>query len=271
METPETTVTPPAPDAAPPAAELTEVLPTRRIAFPKQLDILRTYAAIGGSGQAVGNQELASVVGMSPQTTSLANGFLLACALIRRAERGYVPTPEVVRFQRAYQWSPDTAAHELAPVLENTWFAQALQPHLALGPISDGKAMAILGQIANATKHRAPELRLLIDYLDAAGLVQRHDGSIRAASPSSTEAPKGDQPPPAFAPAPALRAEPGPMRKGDLPLLIQGLLEQLPPGQQWSRQKADRWLQMAKMTFEVVYDLGPEDGASQASARGDQE
>lgn len=268
MENLEAHQTPSSPDAAPPATNLTEVLPTRRIAFGKQLDILRTYAAIGSSGQTVGNQELADVVGLSPQTTSLANGFLLACGLISRADRGYVPAPEVVRFQRAYQWSPDTAAHELAPILENTWFAQALQPHLALGPITDAKATKILGQLANATKHRAAELRLLMDYLEATGLIERHDGNIRAASPENSNVPKVE---PSSASTPTPRPEPVPMRGGGLPLLVQGLLEQLPQDRTWTRAKADKWLQMAKMTFEVVYDLGPDESSFQPSDRGDQE
>ena len=128
--------------------------------------------------------------------------------------------------------------------------------------------MAILGQIANATKHRAPELRLLIDYLEAAGLVQHYDGSIRVGSPDRTDVPANEQP---SSPAPLPRAESAPMRGGGLPLLVQGLLEQLPSDRTWTRTRADKWLQMAKMTFEVVYDLGPDDGPQRPSAEGGQE
>lgn len=248
------------------AESLSEVLPTRRIAFPKQLDLLRSYAAAGASGQAVGNQDVADLVGMSPQTTSLANGFFLASGLINRAERGVTPAPEVVRFQRAYQWSPETAAHELAPLLDRTWFAQALQPHLALGPISDAKAMKILGSACGATKHRSAELRLLVDYLDASGLISRKDGQITAASPD-------ESPQPAAAPptAPPPTDTTPPKRGGGLPLLIQGLLEQLPSDRAWTRAQARNWLRMAAMAFDVVYDLGPNDGPLQPDDEGNQE
>jgi hypothetical protein len=253
-----------------PAESLTEVLPTRRIAFPKQLDLLRAYAALGTSGGSVENQAVAELVGMSPATTSLANGFFLACGLIARAEGGVTPAPEVVRFQRAYQWSPETAPHELAPVLERMWFAQALQPPLALGPITDAKAMAILGSASGATKHRAAELRLLIDYLEASGLIARSDGHIRAASPdeSQREATVAASATPPAAPPPDA---PLPKRGGGLPLLIQGLLEQLPQDRRWTRAQAQQWLKLAEMTFDVVYDLGPDDGTMRRDDRGDQE
>ncbi len=251
---------------APSSETLTEVLPTRRIAFARQLDLLRAYAASGASGGAVGNQEVADLVGMSPQTTSLANGFFLACGLIARAERGVTPAPEVVRFQRAYQWNPETAAHELAPLLDRTWFAQALQPPLALGPITDAKAMAILGSAAGATKHRSAELRLLIDYLDASGLIARSDGHIRATSPSDVlrDAP-GELPA-------TVPTDPTPSKRpGGLPLLIQGLLEQLPHDRRWTRAQAQRWLKLAEMTFDVVYDLDPDESNSRRDPGGGRE
>lgn len=248
-----------------PSESLTEVLPTRRIAFAKQLDLLRSYAAVAASGKPVGNQEVADVVGMSPQTTSLANGFFLACGLIVRGEGGFMPAPEVVKFQRAHQWTPDTAAHEIAPILERTWFAQALKPHLALGPITDSKAMAILGSATNATQHRAAELRLLVEYLEASGLIQREDGHVRAPSPDHSPEPSAaatqpDSPTPE-PPTPT-------MRGGGLPLLIQGLLEQLPQDGHWTRARAKKWLQMAEMTFEIVYELGPDKDDSGSSPEG---
>lgn len=44
---------------------------------------------------------------------------------------------------------------------------------------------------------------------------------------------------------------------GQAPLLIQGLLKQLPPeGAAWDRGKAENWLGIARMTFEMVYDFG---------------
>jgi hypothetical protein len=248
---------------APSADSLTEVLPTRRIAFGKQLDLLRAYAAAGAGGGPVGNQEVAELVGMSPQTTSLANGFFIACGLITRAERGFAPAPEVVRFQRAYQWSPETAAHELAPVIDRSWFAQALQPPLALGRITDAKAMAILGSASNATKHRSAELRLLIDYLEASGLIVRTDGHMRAASPDDkhdSEAP--GQPPTSTAQTAPQPDIPRAQRGGALPLLIQGLLEQLPQDHRWTRVQARQWLKLAELTFDLVYDLDPDGGDS---------
>jgi hypothetical protein len=233
---------------------LTEVLPNRRVAFPRQIELIRGYGALGASGEPVENQAVARVVGLKPETASLANAFFLASGLIRRDDRGVTtPAPEVVSFQRDYEWTPDTAAHALAPLLERAWFGKALAPFLAMGPITEAKAIAVLGSASNATQHRSAELRVILDYLEVSGVIERRDGQIRKGSPASTAPAKEDapiEPPPA---APVLPVQESPYDK--LPLLIRGLLEQLPEGTTWTPQGVKDWLAMAELAFRVVYDL----------------
>lgn len=52
---------------------------------------------------------------------------------------------------------------------------------------------------------------------------------------------------------------PTPPPTPEAPMLILGLLKQLPPeGSKWDRNKAKHWLGIAEMTFEMVYDFdGP--------------
>src|SRR5271157_4144845 len=80
-----------------------KVLPTDRIAFPRQLDLLRAYAiASGPTGKAVSLNDVASVMKLTASTISLANPFFTDIGLIARIEGGFVPAAEVISFNRAF-------------------------------------------------------------------------------------------------------------------------------------------------------------------------
>src|SRR6266478_4088427 len=56
--------------------KLTKILPSDRVTFAKQLEILRGYAAASAQGtKAVTNVELASIIGMAAETISTCNAF----------------------------------------------------------------------------------------------------------------------------------------------------------------------------------------------------
>src|SRR4051794_11552985 len=83
----------------------TRTLPTNRISFANQLNLLRAYAAASDTGtKPVTNDAVASIAGMSPNTATLANGFFADVGFLQRSDGGYVPAPEVVSFQQVYQW-----------------------------------------------------------------------------------------------------------------------------------------------------------------------
>jgi hypothetical protein len=51
-----------------------------------------------------------------------------------------------------------------------------------------------------------------------------------------------------------------------MPLLVQGLLEQLPTEGEWSRAQADRWLEVARQIFDVAYKIdAPTSGQGELS------
>ncbi len=160
-------------------ARPTKPLPTDRITFDRQLTLLRTYASVHQqSAKPVTNAQVAAIVGMEASTVALANAFFTDIHLLQRMpDGGFVPSPEVVDFLNARAWNPDTAGYKLAPILSETWFAKAILSRLALDPVEEDKAIQVLGEVAVATpKHRA-NLRMLISYMEVAGLAQR-DGSI---------------------------------------------------------------------------------------------
>src|SRR5437867_10717172 len=62
-------------------------LPTERITFAKQLDILRAWAAASGpAGKVATNDDVAEIVRMQPSTVSLANPFLASGGLIVKTD-----------------------------------------------------------------------------------------------------------------------------------------------------------------------------------------
>src|SRR5262245_56425834 len=111
------------PTDKPKAPKPSKPLPTTRIAFTKQLDILRAYAvAYATSGKSVTNVEIGNIVKMSPSTVPHATGFFgdAEIGLLIRGDGGvgYVPSSPVIAFNRAYAWNAETAAHKLAPAFQ---------------------------------------------------------------------------------------------------------------------------------------------------------
>jgi hypothetical protein len=253
----------------------TRSLPSNRVAFQKQLAILRGYAAASGPERsAVDLATLGQIVDMAPTTVSLMNSFFADIGLIEKTGAGYAPVLEVLNFARVHRWDPDNAGPELAPVVRATWFAEALMPRLTFGPMQEDVALAALAKEANADVDYRPKVRILLNYMEIAGLIAIEGTQVSALeSPATPSHHHEAAPQPTESHVPANEpVRPHVAASGPLPLLIQGLLEQLPPDRIWTRTQARTWLRMAALAFDVVYDLGPDDGDALLSAdRGYQE
>lgn len=167
-------------------------LPTPRIAFPKQLDILRAWASASGPGKKpVGLKDAAPLVKMAENTITLANPFFTDVGLLMRVDGGLIPSDEVSSFNHAYQWNPETASLKLAPVIEQTWFAAALVPRLTMGQITEGEAIALLSETAGAGKEYADQLHTLLEYVQAAGLIALENGTVRLVLSNLNRVPVG--------------------------------------------------------------------------------
>jgi hypothetical protein len=152
----------------------TQVLPTDRIVVSKQLNLLRAYAAASThSGRPVKIAEVADVARMSSTAISITNGFLLDTGLIQRTEQGFLPSQEVLAFAHAHEWNAEKASHKLAPLIGATWFAKRLLPKLAMDKIKEEEAITDLAAAAAAGKEYKNQIKFLIDYMEAAGIVQR--------------------------------------------------------------------------------------------------
>ena len=166
-------------------------LPTNRIAFNKQFDLLRAFdAASNGGMNPVTLKDVAKVASMAETTISLSNPFFVDVGLLQKSESGkFTPSPAVHEFALAHAWGPDTAAEKLAPILRESWFYKALEPQLKYqSSTPERQAMELMSQAAGGiSPDYRPQLLLLLGYLDTAGLIQQDGTVIRAVR--QTEAP----------------------------------------------------------------------------------
>lgn len=178
----------------------TKILPTDRINFNKQLDLLRAWASASSPpGKIVTNNEVAEMVKMQASTISLANPFFASIGLLQKAEGGYVPSADVVAYQRATEYS-DTPAHKLAPTMRESWFGVALLPKLGFRAMTEAEALAVLHDTASAPADYRAQLKMLLDYLVAAGVAQRDGDMLKSAKPAFEFGPSGNPPPEAARP-----------------------------------------------------------------------
>jgi hypothetical protein len=166
-------------------------LPTVRVSFGNQLNLLRGFsAASGASSKPVTLEEVSAVTKNAVYTTSVVTPFLADVGLIQRMEQKgeawkYLPSAAVVNFARAFEWNRETASHKLAEVLSRSWFAEALMPRLAYDALTEEESITVLAEAATAGPEYRGSLALLLDYLEAAGMIQRDNGNVRRAKRST--------------------------------------------------------------------------------------
>lgn len=199
--------TPKAEDQAQPKARRTgHPLPSDRISFARQLDILRGFAvAAADNNGAASSAAVAPLIGMSHNTINIATPFFSHSGLLSRTDRGrFVPSEAVVEFSRATQWDRNTAAHRLAPVIRRSWFGQIITRMVSVQRRSIQDVLTDLSGAANAGPAERAQLELLIEYAVAAGLVARDGGFLMEAIPAAVE----QEARPAAAPSEAASPQP---------------------------------------------------------------
>ena len=159
----------------------TKTLPTERISVAKQLDILRAYAAASANGsRAATVGEVAEIVKMAATTIQMAHPFLSSINLITRTGTGaYSASQEALSFLKAYEWDKETASHKLGTLMRESWFGQALLSRITFGPIEEKTAIGVLADACSAPPEYEKELRMVIEFMGAAGLVLRENGQVR--------------------------------------------------------------------------------------------
>ena len=169
---------------------LSEILPTSRLTFPKQVEIIRAYGAAYDAGKGpVGIEEITKFVGMAPSTVSQSNAFLTDVGLVRKDGRRFVPAAEVQAMNRLYDVSQGKALAKLAPLFERSWFGKLVMPKLRFRPMAEEDMVHELFEAATAETVHLPQIRMLIDYLVLVGLVERDGGVLKVKNGESEDRP----------------------------------------------------------------------------------
>lgn len=172
-------------------------LPTDRIGFLKQLDLLRAWAAASGpDNRMVTNNDVAAIVGLSASTIALANPFFADVGFLQKMDGGFVPAQDVVSFARAYEWNPETATHKLAPIVTESWFGKALSGTLAFRAMDEREAIQALADAISAGPDFEDQLRTVLSFMQAAGVLQQEGQQVRQARPSTSPTPAASPSPP---------------------------------------------------------------------------
>ena len=112
------------------------ILPSDRLAFPKQLAALRAYTVVyeSNGNKPVTNDAAGNVINMAGSTLLVTNPFFCEIKLLKRHtdtdEAAFVPTAEALTYHKAYEWDPGSAGEKLRGLFEKTWFSEALVPRL---------------------------------------------------------------------------------------------------------------------------------------------
>jgi hypothetical protein len=188
---------------------LTKVLPTDRIAFEAQVELLRAFAAVyqSNGGQPVTNDQAGDVLSkkLSGSTVSQTNGFFCDIGLLSRSDKGtgFVPGPEVIDYNNVCQWDQSEARLKLRPLFEKTWFYRVLIPRLQLAAQPQANCLAILANESKATKEHNEKLINLLSFLELAGIVSTTGGTVTLLQHKFTGLPEkpplplaGHKPPP---------------------------------------------------------------------------
>ena len=254
-----------------------QAVPTDRISFSKQLDLLRAYAALSGvDRRAVSLSDVGQTTGMTAATASLANAFFLEAGFLakhdppRAAEAGgapgFLPTQVTIDYYQSYEWKEDTAAHKLASALRESWGWEAIEGRLRYAEAKEQEVVRLLAEASEASPHYEPQLKTMIAYFESAGLVDRDGQSIRLVRREQTqaapqperlgmEADPHDEPPPTPTGTRAGMGEPV-SGLADMsmvhPALI-GLLQLLPePRTPWESGKPD-WIRAFTAAIDAIY------------------
>jgi hypothetical protein len=189
----------------------TKKLPTFRVGYEKQMDALRAYAVLSENGtKGVHYGKIADIIKVHEANVSSMNPFFVEVGFIEKREPGYMPTAPVIEYNRQYSWNQETAAQKLAPIIANSWFGQALGHRLQFRAMTEEQAIETLAAECGAGPEAKPQLRMLLDYCQSAGLLERNNGQVSMPAMPWLKTPAAQEPEPAPSSPPPQPASPGP-------------------------------------------------------------
>ncbi len=218
------------------------------------MSVLRAYAAASGAERkAVSIAEVATVIGIHVGSVSNCNPFFYDLGLLGREGSLYRPVESVIEYANSYEWDEGIAAHKLASMFSDSWFAKILIPKLSFRALTKDEAVKYLADESKASPEYKDQLSLLLEYLAATGVIAIEGNSVskgpnfRGAAREASGHPAPDASlnvTPPIPPRPVSEYHP----------FIEGLLKTLPkPETDWTLGARAKWLQAAANIFELIY------------------
>ena len=170
---------------------LRKALPGKKISSQKQFEILRAFAiASTHDKNPVALQDVAGVLQIHQNSVSICNPFFSDIGLIVKQGHKFTPAAVVINYSDRVQWNDENAGHKLAPLIRNTWFADALLPRVTLRPVEEGEAISLFAELSGASPDQRTQLIMLLDFLAFCGLIVRDSGSIRLGAMATNKKPE---------------------------------------------------------------------------------
>lgn len=147
-------------------SEPREVIPTERVGFARQLQLLQAYVHGSENGtKPVSVERVAEIAKVHPSTVSPINPFFTKVGFITKQGREYLPSAEVLDYVNAVSWEQPNPTEKLFPIIERSWFGQLIKPRLSMGSMDVHEIISELALKAGVGKEFRSQLETIVEYM----------------------------------------------------------------------------------------------------------
>jgi hypothetical protein len=163
-------------------------IPTDRLRFDNQLEVLKAVASLSGNNRrGVGAETMSASIGLKGGTGGLNSRFFRSVNWFDAVGRGeYTASPGLLAFQQHINVDPEGLVEATAGMrseIRRSWVWEVVGPMLESGnPVREKAVLLALAQAAGATNHTT-QLETIIEWLVWVGVIVRDGEQIRLAGP----------------------------------------------------------------------------------------
>ena len=171
-------------------------LPTDRLRFDVQLNILQTMGRLSGSNKRpVDSDMVAQATRLSTATAGLCNRFFTESGWIEQVSKGkYVAADALLEYLRRDGVGASDATVPLADALRGSWVWEEIGPFVTDGGAPVGDVIVTLSRAAGAESGHVPQLENLLEWLDFVGLIIREGERVLPVRATSAPPPTPETP-----------------------------------------------------------------------------
>lgn len=174
------------PNRSAPKARADLALPTNRLSFENQLEVLKQVAVMSGNARRGSTaQAMSAALGLKSETGGLNSRFFRAAGWFEAVNRGeYTASAGLLDYNRHITLDPSghfEATAGMRREVQKSWFWEAIEGMLTSGqPVQLRVLLLTLSKVANANDHGI-QLETIIDWLVWVGLLTREEDTVKLA------------------------------------------------------------------------------------------